>query len=73
MRKKNFKGRCEKRIVPKVEGICATYDIGPVLLMELSKLGKWRTNNPPLSFFITNQHLIFCKTVYRIVSLLISL
>lgn len=26
MRKKNFKGRCEKRIVPKVEGICATYD-----------------------------------------------
>ena len=26
MRKKNFKGRCEKRTVPKVEGICATYD-----------------------------------------------
>ncbi len=26
MRKKNFKGRGEKRIVPKVEGICATYD-----------------------------------------------
>lgn len=26
MRKKNFKGRCEKRKLPKMEGICATYD-----------------------------------------------
>ncbi len=26
MRKKNYKGRCEKRSVPKCEGICKTYD-----------------------------------------------
>ncbi len=26
MRKKNFKGRCEKRKLPKCEGICRTYD-----------------------------------------------
>ena len=26
MRKKNYKGRCEKRTVQKCEGICKTYD-----------------------------------------------
>ena len=26
MRKKNYKGRCEKRSIPKCEGICKTYD-----------------------------------------------
>ena len=26
MRKKNYKGRCEKRSVPKCEGVCKTYD-----------------------------------------------
>lgn len=26
MRKENYKGRCEKRSVPKCEGICKTYD-----------------------------------------------
>ena len=26
MRKKNYKGRCEKRSVPKCEGVCRTYD-----------------------------------------------
>jgi len=26
VRKKNYKGRCEKRSVPKCEGICKTYD-----------------------------------------------
>lgn len=26
MRKRNYKGRCEKRKIPKVDGICATYD-----------------------------------------------
>lgn len=26
MKKKNYKGRCEKRSVPKCEGICKTYD-----------------------------------------------
>ena len=26
MRKKNYKGRCEKRSVPKCQGICKTYD-----------------------------------------------
>ena len=26
VRKKNYKGRCEKRSVPKYEGICKTYD-----------------------------------------------
>lgn len=26
MRKKNYKGRCEKRNVPKCEGVCKTYD-----------------------------------------------
>lgn len=26
MRKKNFKGRCEKRVLPKMDGICKTYD-----------------------------------------------
>ena len=26
MRKKNYKGRCEKKSVPKCEGICKTYD-----------------------------------------------
>lgn len=26
MRKKNYKGRCEKRVLDKCEGICKTYD-----------------------------------------------
>lgn len=26
MRKKNYKGRCEKRNVPKCKGVCKTYD-----------------------------------------------
>ena len=26
MRKKNFKGRCEKRLVSKCEDVCRTYD-----------------------------------------------
>lgn len=26
MRKKNFKGRCEKRAIKKCEGVCRTYD-----------------------------------------------
>ena len=26
MRKKNFKGRCEKRVLSKCEGVCRTYD-----------------------------------------------
>ncbi len=26
MRKKNFKGRCEKRMIRKCEGVCRTYD-----------------------------------------------
>lgn len=26
IRKKNYKGRCEKRSVPKCDGICKTYD-----------------------------------------------
>ena len=26
MRKKNFKGRCEKRDLPKCKGVCRTYD-----------------------------------------------
>ncbi len=26
MRKKNFKGRCEKRVVPKCAEVCRTYD-----------------------------------------------
>ena len=26
MRKRNYKGRCEKRNVPKCEGVCKTYD-----------------------------------------------
>ena len=26
MRKKNFKGRCEKRKIPKCEDVCRTYD-----------------------------------------------
>ena len=26
MRKKNFKGRCEKRKLSKCEGVCKTYD-----------------------------------------------
>ena len=26
MRKKNFKGRCEKRVLNKCEGVCRTYD-----------------------------------------------
>lgn len=26
MRKKNYKGRCEKRSIPKCEGTCKTYD-----------------------------------------------
>ena len=26
MRKKNFKGRCEKRAIAKCEGVCRTYD-----------------------------------------------
>lgn len=26
MRKKNCKGRCEKRTLPKFEGVCKTYD-----------------------------------------------
>lgn len=26
MRKKNFKGRCEKRVVPKCPDVCRTYD-----------------------------------------------
>ena len=27
MRKKNYKGRCEKRILSKCKGVCRTYDI----------------------------------------------
>lgn len=27
MKKKNYKGRCEKRTVPKCEGVCKTYDV----------------------------------------------
>ena len=26
MRKKNFKGRCEKRVIPKCSEVCRTYD-----------------------------------------------
>ena len=26
MRKKNFKGRCEKRMIPKCSEVCRTYD-----------------------------------------------
>lgn len=26
MRKKNYKGRCEKRIISKCKGVCKTYD-----------------------------------------------
>ena len=26
MRKKNFKGRCEKRVIPKCNDVCRTYD-----------------------------------------------
>ena len=26
MRKKNYKGRCEKRIIEKCNGVCRTYD-----------------------------------------------
>ena len=26
MRNKNFKGRCEKRLISKCEGVCRTYD-----------------------------------------------
>ena len=26
MRKKNFKGRCEKRVIPKCTEVCRTYD-----------------------------------------------
>lgn len=27
MRKKNFKGRCEKRLIAKCEEVCRTYDV----------------------------------------------
>ena len=27
MRKKNYKGRCEKRVLSKCKGVCRTYDI----------------------------------------------
>lgn len=27
MRKKNFKGRCEKRVIPKCAEVCRTYDV----------------------------------------------
>ena len=27
MRKKNYKGRCEKRKLSKCEGVCKTYDV----------------------------------------------
>ena len=26
MRKKHYKGRCEKRVISKCEGVCRTYD-----------------------------------------------
>lgn len=26
MRKRNYKGRCEKRVIEKCEGVCKTYD-----------------------------------------------
>lgn len=38
MRKKNYKGRCEKRVLEKCEGICKTYD--PVQAAYAEMLAK---------------------------------
>ena len=42
MRKKNFKGRCEKRRLPKCEDVCRTYDgiqyAYPVNIKEVGNL-----------------------------------
>lgn len=35
MRKKNFKGRCEKRVINKCEGVCRTYDAVQSACVEL--------------------------------------
>ena len=50
MRKKNFKGRCEKRTLPKCVGVCRTYD--PLqakyaeILAEDPEVTEYRCNVP---------------------------
>ncbi len=38
MRKKNYKGRCEKRSIPKCPEVCRTYD--PIQAAFAQKLGE---------------------------------
>lgn len=50
MRKKNFKGRCEKRVIAKCSEVCRTYDAIQYayadLLQESDEVQKIRCNVP---------------------------
>ena len=50
MRKRDFRGRCEKRSIPKCEGVCRTFDIVQSkyadVLSERVDIQSFRTNVP---------------------------
>ncbi len=50
MRKKRYKGRCEKRALPKCKGVCRTYDAVQYafadVLQDDSKITEFRCNVP---------------------------
>jgi len=50
MRKKNFKGRCEKKALPKFDGVCRTFDdvmaACAVFLSQREDIAKIRCNVP---------------------------
>ncbi len=50
MRKKNYKGRCEKRIIEKCNGVCRTYDAVQYayadILQKMDDIVEMRCNVP---------------------------
>ena len=52
MRKKNFKGKCEKRVLTKCKSVCKTYDAIQFAYADVLE------NNPDIIEFRCNEELI---------------
>ena len=71
MRKKNFKGRCEKRVLGKCAEVCRTYDAIQYAYADLLQASDevveircksywmgWRSGNIPLTLYAPRQMVI---------------
>lgn len=76
MRKKDFKGRCEKRSLSKCVGVCKTYDISifpigmRIACFSIMKIHTfqsiWRTQAEPLMWNAIRKWLTIANSVWFI-------